>query len=133
MTNSTNHVRRWRIGVVAACCGFGIQTSHAGTFTGSYVSSLGSSPVQVIGSFGPTASVGAMNGGASNAGIVISAPVPAHASGNSAYVFDGNWGKPLGHDFYDGGNLRASLTYYGAAGRGGSVQAVGLSLSLLSN
>jgi len=63
----------------------------------------------------------------------VSAPLQTHTTGSSAYGGDGDWGKPLSHDFYDDGSLRASFTYYGAAGRGDSFQAVGLSISLRSN
>jgi hypothetical protein len=66
-------------------------------------------------------------------GIFLSSPGQSHPAGSSAYGIDDDWGKPLGQNFFDDGSLRASFTYYGAAGRGGSVQAVGLSLSLLSN
>jgi hypothetical protein len=135
MTGLTNLSRHWYFGVVIAvgCC-IGIGTAGAGSMTGMIITGGGTGNIGSGGGLsGLTGPSGPASGGAPNSGIVISVPAQSHAGDNTAYGFDGGWGKPLGHEFYDNGNLSASFTYYGAAGRGGSVQAVGLTISLPSN
>jgi hypothetical protein len=78
----------------------------------------------------PSGSAGAP---APDAGIDLSVTSPARMANNANEGPGNNWGNPLGQDFFNDGSLHASFTYYGAAGRGGSLEAVGLSLSLLSN
>jgi hypothetical protein len=55
------------------------------------------------------------------------------SGGAHNYGPDNKWGDPLSKDLFDSGGVRASLRYYGEAGRNGTQQAVGINFSIPAN
>jgi hypothetical protein len=118
-----------------------LAPANAGTIQGN-INMGGVSGFVAFGSGGaPSLPTG--GGGGVMVGSGTYSPAASNATGSATsstasgdahnYGPDNKWGDPLSEDIFDRGDLRASLRYYGEAGRSGSVEAVGINLTLLSN